>query len=73
MEPQEESLFCVEYTQGLRCVHVPGARCGDQPCAIMGEGPISRPVFIGLPVRGPYWQKYGSVLIMEERIPGACA
>lgn len=40
---------------------------------ILGEGPISRPVFIGLPVRGPYWQKYGSVLIMEERIPGACA
>lgn len=35
--------------------------------------PISRPVFISLPDRGPYWQKYGSVLIMEEMIPGACA
>lgn len=38
MEPQDQTIFCVEFMPGsARCVKVPGARCGDQPCAIMGD------------------------------------
>jgi hypothetical protein len=35
MDPQDQSIFCIEFTAGARCIKVPGARCGVNPCAIV--------------------------------------